>query len=151
MQYLESSKIVHRDLATRNILMDTTKLVKVSDFGFSRILRDKDYYRSTKGGNWPIKWSAPETLTFYKFNHQSDIWSYGVTLWEIYTFAEPPYHRDFKHPSKYLQCIVDDHLRLEKPEICPDEIYVEMAKCWDLEPKNRSTFSDFITFFGNLK
>ncbi|CAK9301665.1 unnamed protein product [Gordionus sp. m RMFG-2023] len=145
MSYLESKHFVHRDLAARNILVFTHEKVKITDFGLSRVLAlDSNYYRSTTGGKWPIKWYAPESINFGKFSHLSDIWSYGVTSWEIYSFSSPPYDE-----MSGLQVInsIEKGYRLPKPDKCEKEIYDIMLKCWSARSSNRPTFSQLTHFF----
>ena len=92
MQYLEESNCVHRDLAARNILLVSEKFAKVSDFGMSRALgQGKDYYKARSASKWPLKWYAPECIYYYKFSSKSDVWSYGVALWEALSRGEMPY------------------------------------------------------------
>lgn len=92
MQYLEEMNFVHRDLAARNILLVNEKFAKVSDFGMSRALgQGKDYYKARSASKWPLKWYAPECIYYYKFSSKSDVWSYGVALWEALSRGEMPY------------------------------------------------------------
>ncbi|CAG5135058.1 unnamed protein product, partial [Candidula unifasciata] len=139
MMYLETKRLVHRDLAARNILLYSLERVKISDFGLSRAMgADKEYYKASKGGRWPIKWYAPESVNFGHFSHASDVWSYGVTLWEMFSYGGAPY--DDMTGVEVIKFIEDD-CRLAKPEKCPDVVYSVMLKCWSFEPAQRPTFS----------
>nr|XP_023011700.1 tyrosine-protein kinase shark [Leptinotarsa decemlineata] len=92
MQYLEENRFVHRDLAARNILLASRTQAKISDFGLSRALgAGRNYYRAMGGGKWPLKWYAPESYNYGQFSHKSDVWSFGVTIWEMYAFGTLPY------------------------------------------------------------
>ncbi|XP_033761103.1 tyrosine-protein kinase HTK16-like [Pecten maximus] len=138
MHYLEDRKIVHRDLAARNILVDSKHQVKISDFGLSRAYEEGQYYKASKGGRWPIKWYAPECVNYGKFTHHTDVWSYGVTLWEMFTFGDQPYGD--KKGIEVIQ-FVEAGGRLERPANCPDLVYKKMRQCWEKEPKDRPSFT----------
>jgi len=149
MTYLESQSIIHRDLALRNLLVTvsaTSKYtIKVADFGLSR-MSDKEYY-VTKSGSFPIKWTAPESLTMCKFSHQSDVWSFGVVLYELFTRGRAPY---FNLTNEQAAERVVAGYRLEKPTECPDDIYVLMKMCWEAEPQNRITFHNLVVELSRL-
>lgn len=145
MAYLESKRVVHRDLATRNILLKTKYHSKISDFGLSRTLRpNENYYTSQTGGKWPIKWYAPESVNYGKFTHKSDIFSFGVTLWEIYTAAKEPWG-DLKM-SDVLERLNRGE-RLQCPKHCNPDTYELMQKCWLMEKNDRPSFSALIQKF----
>lgn len=92
MNYLCGQNFVHRDLAARNVLLVNENLAKVSDFGMSRAVEPQhDYYRASRASKWPLKWYAPECIYYYKFTHKSDVWSYGITLWEVMARGVMPY------------------------------------------------------------
>merc|ERR1712216_590396 len=144
MQYLEGLHVVHRDLAARNILLDDTLTVLVSDFGLSRCIdkpsdtENQGFYKMTHGANIPVRWTAPEALKSQKYTHASDMWSYGVVLWEIYTNAETPY-ADMTNEEVYLE--VSNGYRLSRPDKCPDETYKSMKIMWSVSPEDRPSFS----------
>ncbi|XP_049874741.1 tyrosine-protein kinase Shark [Pectinophora gossypiella] len=146
MKYLERRRFVHRDLAARNILLANRHQAKISDFGLSRALStDSSYYKASRGGKWPIKWYAPESYNYGTFSHASDVWSYGITLWEMFSFGKQPYG-DMRG-IEAIQ-IVESGKRLERPEDCPDEIYQVMLDCWAYNPDNRPTFSKLVDVFS---
>lgn len=147
MMYLEKKRFVHRDLATRNILMSTKQQVKISDFGLSRATGSgSDYYKASQGGRWPVKWYAPESINFGTFSHQSDVWSYGVTLWEMYSFGQLPYGE--MSGGEVIRMLEEENKRLERPEACPDHTYSLMLQCWDLKPEKRPTFAQLHNIFS---
>lgn len=146
MNYLQSQHFVHRDLAARNILLASMHQAKISDFGLSRALRpDDNYYQASQGGKWPIKWYAPESFNFGTFSHASDVWSFGVTLWEMFSYGQPPY--GVMQGVEVIKMIGDGQ-RLARPDNCPDHVYVMMENCWHYNPKERPTFRHLTEFFA---
>ncbi|KAI5712841.1 hypothetical protein M8J75_011667 [Diaphorina citri] len=146
MQYLEDQKFVHRDLAARNILLASRHQAKISDFGLSRAVNsERNYYKATHGGRWPIKWYAPESYNFGRFSSASDVWSFGITLWEMYSFGQQPYG---EMKGSDVISFIDRGERLARPEQCPQEIYQTMEQCWALQPRDRPTFSQLATIFS---
>ncbi|XP_063699898.1 tyrosine-protein kinase Shark isoform X2 [Culicoides brevitarsis] len=150
MDYLVSKRFVHRDLAARNVLLKSRVKAKISDFGLSRVFkREENYYEAREGGKWPIKWYAPESFLYGKFSHASDVWSFGIVLWEMFTRGEVPYG-DETPGSKVIE-MIEKGERLPKPDDCPNEIYQQMLACWQNEPKMRPTFSYLIQFFKQMR
>ncbi|XP_012260350.2 tyrosine-protein kinase Shark isoform X1 [Athalia rosae] len=146
MKYVEELRLVHRDLAARNILLASRHQAKISDFGLSRNFGSNDYYRATQGGKWPIKWYAPESYNFGTFSHASDVWSFGVTLWEMFSYGEQPYGD--RRGVDVIQ-LVEKGERLEKPEKCPDHIYTVMNRCWSYASTDRPTFAELLEIFSS--
>ncbi|XP_075535925.1 SH2 ankyrin repeat kinase isoform X2 [Dermacentor variabilis] len=146
MAYLQARRFVHRDLAARNLLLASRMQVKISDFGLSRALAmGSDYYRATTGGRWPLKWYAPESVNFGTFSHASDAWSFGITLWEMYTLGELPYG---SLTGVQVLALVERGERLAQPEGCPDWAYAAMQHCWRLSPDERPPFSNLAALFA---
>ncbi|XP_001952482.1 tyrosine-protein kinase CSK [Acyrthosiphon pisum] len=143
MEYLEFRKVVHRDLAARNVLISEAGVAKVADFGLAR---EENYI--VDAGKLPIKWTAPEALRQGVFSNKSDMWSFGVLLWEIYSFGRVPYSRI---PLIDVVKHVEKGYRMEAPECCPPEIYEIMRQAWDLFPERRPTFKDVKTKLAQLK
>lgn len=136
MSYLESRNYIHRDLAARNCLVGDNKLVKVADFGLARLMRD-DTYTAHAGAKFPIKWTAPEGLAYNKFSTKSDVWAFGVLLWEIATYGMSPY------PGIDLTDVfhkLEKGYRMERPPGCPPEVYDLMRQCWQWNSMDRPTF-----------
>lgn len=145
MMYLEQKHFVHCDLAARNILLSSMTLAKISDFGLSRALGvDKDYYTAKDGGKWPLKWYALESIYYGTFTHSSDVWSYGVTLWEMYTFGDQPYG---DIPGKDVVDLLERNERLPRPDKCPKGVYDLMLRCWSYKPKKRPAFRELAAIF----
>lgn len=144
MAYLATQKVVHRDLAARNILVKSEKVVKISDFGLSKTLAG-DYYRSARAGKWPIKWYAPECIYFSKFDHQSDVWSFGIASWEIMMYGKKPYKG--LNGRNVVDLVHDKGGRLPPPpqNVCPPAFFDLMLKCWSKEANDRPTFSGLVT------
>lgn len=140
MEYLESKKIVHRDLALRNILVKDQYAIRICDFGLAKSLGDDSYYQSITSRAFPVKWYAPEVLSAWRFTHKSDVWSFGVVLWEIYSGGDDPYHSEtFQNLEDLKNTITND--RLLMPRDCPISMYSLMLSCWDLIPERRENFS----------
>ncbi|XP_077114794.1 insulin receptor-related protein isoform X1 [Ranitomeya variabilis] len=137
MAYLNAKKFVHRDLAARNCMVSEDLTVKIGDFGMTRDIYETDYYR--KGGKslLPVRWMSPESLKDGIFTPYSDVWSFGVVLWEIATLAEQPYQGMAN--EQVLHYVMDNGI-LEKPENCPDRLHDLMRWCWQKNPKNRPSF-----------
>jgi proto-oncogene tyrosine-protein kinase Ret len=146
MEYLSSLGIVHRDLACRNILIGEGKQLKISDFGMARTTVDEVYVKSTKG-RLPWKWMAMESIVTREFTAASDVWAYGVTLWEIGTLGGFPYPTT---PNAELLEYLRQGSRLECPTNCSEEIYDIMQKCWQEIPEERPSFTDLRTMFAEL-
>nr|XP_009861279.1 tyrosine-protein kinase CSK [Ciona intestinalis] len=136
MEYLENKQLVHRDLAARNILISEECVAKVSDFGLAR-----DASFNLQGGKFPVKWTAPEALKEGKFSNKSDVWSYGITLWEMWSFGRVPYPRV---PLKDLLAKVQSGYRMDCPERCDKIVYQLMLKCWLKDVNERLSFKQIV-------
>ncbi|XP_030598348.1 tyrosine-protein kinase ABL1 isoform X1 [Archocentrus centrarchus] len=138
MEYLEKKNFIHRDLAARNCLVGENHLVKVADFGLSRLMIG-DTYTAHAGAKFPIKWTAPESLAYNKFSIKSDVWAFGVLLWEIATYGMSPYPGiDL---SQVYELLEKDY-RMDRPEGCPEKVYELMMACWRWSPSERPTFAE---------
>lgn len=141
MQYLASKNLVHRDLAARNVLLVSEDLAKVSDFGMSRKMGENKYYETHSQGKWPLKWYPPDATSQGKFDEKSDVWSFGITCWEATSYGGRPYQGI---DIALLLVKLESGHRLEKPPLCPDEIYNIMYKCWQASKSNRPTFKELV-------
>ncbi|KAF3708465.1 Proto-oncogene tyrosine-protein kinase receptor Ret [Channa argus] len=139
MQYLAEMKLVHRDLAARNVLVAEGRKMKISDFGLSRDVYEEDSYVKRSKGRIPVKWMAIESLFDHIYTTQSDVWSFGVLLWEIVTLGGNPYPGIA--PERLFNLLKTGY-RMERPENCTEEMYNLMLRCWKQEPDKRPTFSD---------
>ncbi|KAJ0066689.1 hypothetical protein NL108_018256 [Boleophthalmus pectinirostris] len=142
MVYLASLHFVHRDLATRNCLVGEGLVVKIGDFGMSRDIYSTDYYRVGGRTMLPIRWMPPESIMYRKFTTESDIWSFGVVLWEIFTYGKQPWYQ--LSNSEAIECITQGR-ELERPRTCPKEVYALMQGCWHREPQQRIIIKDIHT------
>ncbi|RZF49262.1 hypothetical protein LSTR_LSTR002883 [Laodelphax striatellus] len=143
MEYLEWRKVVHRDLAARNVLIAECGSAKVADFGLAR---EENF--TLDAGKLPIKWTAPEALRLAMFSNKSDMWSFGILLWEIYSFGRVPYPRI---PLADVVKHVEKGYKMEAPEGCPPEVYEIMRLAWDLLPEKRPNFKDVKSKLVQLK
>ncbi|XP_077775254.1 tyrosine-protein kinase Fes/Fps isoform X2 [Podarcis muralis] len=138
MEYLASKHCIHRDLAARNCLVTEKNALKISDFGMSREQED-GIYASTGGMKQiPVKWTAPEALIHGRYSSESDVWSFGILLWEAFSLGATPYPNMTNHQTREA---VEKGMRLSIPDLCPEVVYQLMQKCWEYEPQNRPSFS----------
>uniref|UniRef100_A0A8C2C8K9 FES proto-oncogene, tyrosine kinase n=1 Tax=Cyprinus carpio TaxID=7962 RepID=A0A8C2C8K9_CYPCA len=140
MAYLESKKCIHRDLAARNCLVGEESVVKISDFGMSR--QEQDGVYSAAGGmkQIPVKWTAPEALNYGRYTTESDVWSFGVLLWETFSRGVTPYTIPHNMNNQQTRDEVERGYRMPAPNNCPGEIYALMCQCWQYDPRNRPSF-----------
>lgn len=147
MEYLERREFVHRDLAARNILLTENRVCKIADFGLSRDLEDENCYVARSGAKIPIKWTAPEAINFKRYSSHSDVWSYGVVLFEIWSLGHTPFsHFSIEDTIK----AVDAGKRMPPPPGCPRAVYQLMMKCWHPDPSLRPTFTNIVETMTTL-
>ncbi len=139
LEYLGLNHYVHRDLATRNCLVGANMRVKISDFGLSQDIYSTDYFRLGDSELLPIRWMPPESIMYAKFTTQSDVWSYGVVLWEIFSFGIQPYFA--LSNEEVVQFVRDGHV-MNCPDGCPQELYDLMMDCWVMDPGERPTAAE---------
>uniref|UniRef100_A0A8C4S9B3 Ephrin type-A receptor 7 n=1 Tax=Erpetoichthys calabaricus TaxID=27687 RepID=A0A8C4S9B3_ERPCA len=148
MKYLSDLGYIHRDLAARNILVNSNLVCKVSDFGLSRVLEDDpDGAYTTSGGKIPIRWTAPEAIAFRKFSSASDVWSYGVVMWEVMSYGERPY---WNLTNRDVIKSVEEGYRLPTPMGCPATLHQLMLDCWQKDRNERPRFCQIVTVFDKL-
>ncbi|XP_061655814.1 ephrin type-A receptor 5 isoform X3 [Phyllopteryx taeniolatus] len=148
MRYLSDMGYVHRDLAARNILVNSNLVCKVSDFGLSRVLEDDpEAAYTTRGGKIPIRWTAPEAIAYRKFTSASDVWSYGIVMWEVMSYGERPY---WEMSNQDVIKAVEESYRLPGPMDCPEALYHLMMDCWQRERSNRPKFDEIVCLLDKL-
>ncbi|CAL8284431.1 unnamed protein product [Merluccius merluccius] len=147
MSYLEEVRLVHRDLAARNVLVKNPNHVKITDFGLARLLDIDETEYHADGGKVPIKWMALESILHRRFTHQSDVWSYGVTVWELMTFGAKPYDLI---PARDIPDLLEGGERLPQPLICTIDVYMIMVKCWMIDPDSRPRFRELVNEFSSM-
>uniref|UniRef100_A0A8C1QY90 non-specific protein-tyrosine kinase n=1 Tax=Cyprinus carpio TaxID=7962 RepID=A0A8C1QY90_CYPCA len=138
LAYLESKRFVHRDIAARNVLVSSVDCVKLGDFGLSRYMEDSSYYKASKG-KLPIKWMAPESINFRRFTSASDVWMFGVCMWEILMYGVKPF-QGVKNNDVIGR--IENGERLAMPPNCPPTLYSLMTKCWAYDPSKRPRFTE---------
>ncbi len=139
MEYLAAHNFVHRDLATRNCLVGENLTVKISDFGLVREKYSSDYYRVQTKSLLPVRWMPAESMLYGKFTTESDVWSYGVTLWEIYSYGLQPY---YGYSNQEVIEMIRSRQLLPCPEDCPSRMYAFMVECWHEVPTRRPSFAE---------
>uniref|UniRef100_A0A8C7Y8I8 receptor protein-tyrosine kinase n=1 Tax=Oryzias sinensis TaxID=183150 RepID=A0A8C7Y8I8_9TELE len=150
MKYLSEMNYVHRDLAARNILVNSNLVCKVSDFGLSRYLQEDTSdpsYTSSLGGKIPVRWTAPEAIAYRKFTSASDVWSYGIVMWEVMSFGERPYW-DMSNQD-VINAIEQDY-RLPPPMDCPSALHQLMLDCWQKDRNVRPRFADIVSTLDKM-
>uniref|UniRef100_A0A8C7VR73 non-specific protein-tyrosine kinase n=1 Tax=Oncorhynchus mykiss TaxID=8022 RepID=A0A8C7VR73_ONCMY len=147
MAYLELKNCIHRDLAARNCLVGESNLLKISDFGMSR-QEDDGIYSSSGLKQIPIKWTAPEALNYGRYSSESDVWSYGILLWETFSLGVCPYPGMTNQQAREQ---VEKGYRMSCPQKCPDEVYKVMQKCWEYKPEIRPKFADLQKELASVK
>nr|XP_043868880.1 tyrosine-protein kinase SYK isoform X1 [Solea senegalensis]XP_043868881.1 tyrosine-protein kinase SYK isoform X1 [Solea senegalensis] len=139
MKYLEEHNFVHRDLAARNVLLVTQHYAKISDFGLSKaVAEEQNYYKAKGHGKWPVKWYAPECINYFKFSSKSDVWSFGVLMWEAFSYGQKPY-KGMK--GNDVMQMIESGLRMEAPQHCPPEMFDLMRACWTYKADERPGFT----------
>ncbi|XP_017132439.1 vascular endothelial growth factor receptor 1 isoform X4 [Drosophila elegans] len=148
MDYLSSKKVLHGDLAARNILLCEDNVVKICDFGLARSMYRGDNYKKSESGKLPIKWLALESLSDHVFSTYSDVWSFGIVLWEMFSLAKVPYPGI--DPNQELFNKLNDGYRMEKPPCANGELYEIMLECWRKNPESRPLFTDLEKRFASM-
>nr|XP_057910160.1 ephrin type-B receptor 5 isoform X4 [Doryrhamphus excisus] len=151
MRYLSERNFVHRDLAARNVLVNSNLVCKVSDFGLSRLMRSLDHnmptYTASLGSRIPVRWTAPEAFQHRKFSSASDVWSFGILMWEVMSYGERPY---WDMSNQEVMKAVADQYRLPAPTSCPSALHSLMLQCWQAERGERPGFESILSSLDRL-
>ncbi|XP_062321842.1 ephrin type-B receptor 5 [Osmerus eperlanus] len=151
MRYLSEKNFVHRDLAARNVLVNSNLVCKVSDFGLSRLMRGLDHnmptYTASLGSKIPVRWTAPEAFQHRKFSSASDVWSFGILMWEVMSYGERPY---WDMSNQEVMKAVADQYRLPAPHNCPPALHSLMLQCWQAERGDRPAFDSLLSSLDRL-
>uniref|UniRef100_A0A8B9NR02 receptor protein-tyrosine kinase n=1 Tax=Accipiter nisus TaxID=211598 RepID=A0A8B9NR02_9AVES len=148
MKYLADMNYVHRDLAARNILVNSNLVCKVSDFGLSRFLEDDTSDPTyTSGGKIPIRWTAPEAIQYRKFTSASDVWSYGIVMWEVMSYGERPY---WDMTNQDVINAIEQDYRLPPPMDCPNALHQLMLDCWQKDRNHRPKFGQIVNTLDKM-
>ena len=140
MAYLELEKYIHRDLAARNCLVSTGLVVKITDFGMSRNLYSKDYYRISGKASLPVRWMPPESIVYGTFSSKGDVWMFGVVVWEVFSLGRQPY---WSQANDTVIDMIRKGVLLEKPDGCPEKVYTLIkGGCWKMYDKDRMSFGE---------
>ncbi|CAL8145231.1 unnamed protein product [Orchesella dallaii] len=148
MKYISEKGVIHGDLATRNVLLDKNLICKISDFGLSKNLYQYQIYTKKQKTELPWRWLAVETLKRWEFSVKSDVWAYGVTVWEIFSLGDIPYPSHTWNWNFVAE--LERGMRMKRPEIASSEIYSKMLECWEIEPDQRPDFQELMSFFRQL-
>jgi len=147
MEFLSSRRCVHRDLAARNVLVTRDRIVKIADFGLARDVQESDYYRKIGEAKLPVLWMSPESLFAGVSTTKSDVWSFGILMWEIVTCGERPYSGV---ATEALLDLIKDGYRMSPPPQCPQQLYLIMRECWHIQPHSRPSWDELVNSLLNL-
>ena len=148
MDYLASRKVLHGDLAARNILLCEDNIVKICDFGLARSMYKNDNYKKKGEAPLPFKWLALESISEHVFSTYSDVWAFGIVLWELFSLGKVPYTGMEANQNLFFK--LRDGYRMEKPQFANQDVYDIMLNCWNVKPESRPSFTDLEQRLGAL-
>ncbi|KAI6653850.1 hypothetical protein LOD99_3352 [Oopsacas minuta] len=148
MKHLSEKHFIHRDLAARNVLVAKDLTCRIADFGMSRELNSESEYYTSSGGRIPLRWTAPEAVFFQKYSEKSDVWSFGMTLFEIWSLGEKPWGSDATNED--IVEAISTGRKLSPPTGCPRDVYSVMVDTWRMDPSSRPTFSHLLHQLTNI-